>query len=818
MIEETQARQFTGVGLVFASLCSMMILGCGGSSSEPGSLPDTSGELTAEQVLEKMRSVYREAESYTDNAVYMRRSVLRSEGVERELPFYQLSVAYERPNKLRFRFQEGITTPTGGEEYQVVSDGRKVRSTAGSVPDQIHETIAPLDLTPENFIPEPNLRGAILGVPLENLHPPLLMLLSGSVDSLVFPEDSDPKLIEDKKLGESNCHRVSMKNPSGKRVLWIDSESFALKRMELPIESQLAQLDPNDIYSRIAIHIDFQEVSLDAEIDAPTFEIEVPEGSRRVRRFIPPPPQGPSPDLGEPVGDFRFVTLSGEEITRESLDGKVAVLDFWHTRCPPCKSQMPLIDKVYQAYQDNPDVAFYAVSTDFSRIVDEEVSKTMKAWGGSMPVLRDFESTAYDKLNVRVTPTMILLGRDGRLQTFKKGLYSDPQTLIDSIQKLIDGEDLAAIAVAQYEKQVREYQLAIDSATIKDSIVEVEVARPEFAPRKLPEKLNLEQLWQSENEDLKHPGDILSINDASGSAVRIVVVDKGSDLIELDSSGSVIARHSLPEHEEQSNGFLRTIVDGEGHRWYLASGVGWQQLYLFDENWQSTLSFPEEPHSGIGDVLFGELSETGDPTMYVGYWGGLGVQSVSSAGRRLWANRRLDHVLQIARGPTASEEKRQIWCTSSRGTVTQLSTEDKTVRELYVTGHSLMSVALSESVDESKTHSCGLAVQDVGQYTVVGFDAEGTVEWEYTLPTGEYVNQVPRIQAVQLSSDQQAWLVVAADGSLHWLSLAGELIDQFQYGSALTGVAASYVDNIARLFVATNENLTAWKINLNDEP
>ncbi len=800
----------TSAGIREVVLGLSLLIGCSGSSSDPSSSqPEATVDgMTATELVEKMRSTYLQAKSYTDNASYVRRAVLRGEGVERETAFFQMSVAFERPNKLRFRFHEEGGSASGGHDYDVASDGTRVRSSASSVPRQVHEAIAPLSLTPENFIPEPEMRVAILGVALENLVPPLLMLMADPNQRSIFPEDSDPQLLDEQKLGDTDCYRVRMDSPSGKRILWIDKKNTLLRRMELPIQSQLGLLNPDDMFSQIAIYVDFEDRTLDAEIDTSTFELEVPEGARRVRRFIPPAPAGPSPDLGKPVGDFRFATLDGDEVTKETLAGKLVVLDFWFTGCPPCKLQTPVLEKVYQAFKDHEDVAFYSVSTDPTRISSDLVAKTMADWGGSMPVLRDSESSGYEKLKVRVTPSVVLLDREGRLQKFQSGMHRLPGPLIAAIQKLVDGEDLAANAMAEHKRQLLEHEQVLDAATIKNSIVSVDVARPEIPPRRLPEHLQVEQLWQSTTEQLKQPGDVLAFDEGKAS---VLVLDSGAEIVVLDAAGTLLGRHTLPEHPERRNGFLRTAVDSDGQRWVLASGVGWQQVFLFNQQWEPTLSFPDEAHSGIGDVLLADVAGSGTPIMHVGYWGGLGVQGGTLDGRRLWSNRRLNHVLQVAAGPTVSE-KGQVWCTSNRGTVMQLSADGKSVKELYVAGHSLMAIAVAETEEESPASFCGLSATGVGQYSVVGFDLEGSVQWEYELPQGEYTQQVPRIQPVQLAEENNAWLVAAANGSLHWFSPTGELIDQFHYGQPLTGVAVSSTEETTTLWVATDENLTAWKI------
>ncbi len=148
----------------------------------------------------------------------------------------------------------------------------------------------------------------------------------------------------------------------------------------------------------------------------------------------------------------------------------------------------------------------------------------------------------------------------------------------------------------------------------------------------------------------------------------------------------------------------------------------------------------------------------------------------------------------------------------------QLTAKGKSSHELYVAGNALMAVGVAEAADGSSVSFCGLSVRQIGQYQIVGFNAKGKVLWQYELPRGEYTEQVPRIQSIQLAKNQTAWMVAAADGSIHWLSEAGKLIDQFNYGETLTGLAVSYQEEKPTLWVATAKNLTAWAIQPAIEP
>lgn len=63
----------------------------------------------------------------------------------------------------------------------------------------------------------------------------------------------------------------------------------------------------------------------------------------------------------EPAPAFQAMTASGVPVSNSALSGKVVVLDFWATWCPPCRKQMPVLQDVKRA---NPDVAVVSVNVD----------------------------------------------------------------------------------------------------------------------------------------------------------------------------------------------------------------------------------------------------------------------------------------------------------------------------------------------------------------------------------------------------------------------------------------------------------------------
>ena len=63
-----------------------------------------------------------------------------------------------------------------------------------------------------------------------------------------------------------------------------------------------------------------------------------------------------------PAPDFELYSFNGETISSSVLKGKVIVLEFWDTRCGPCRRLMLEMEKLYLKYKDNPEVAILEVN------------------------------------------------------------------------------------------------------------------------------------------------------------------------------------------------------------------------------------------------------------------------------------------------------------------------------------------------------------------------------------------------------------------------------------------------------------------------
>src|SRR3989304_4370592 len=58
-------------------------------------------------------------------------------------------------------------------------------------------------------------------------------------------------------------------------------------------------------------------------------------------------------DTGQEAPDMPMLGIEGGVVRLDRFKGKVVVLNFWATWCPPCRKEMPLLESTYKRYQEN---------------------------------------------------------------------------------------------------------------------------------------------------------------------------------------------------------------------------------------------------------------------------------------------------------------------------------------------------------------------------------------------------------------------------------------------------------------------------------
>lgn len=126
---------------------------------------------------------------------------------------------------------------------------------------------------------------------------------------------------------------------------------------------------------------------------------------------------------GTPAPEFRLQTLAGDSVSLADLEGKVVLVNFWATWCPPCRVEMPAFERVYR---DRHDQGFEIVGLSTDRAGQRVVEDFISARALTFPNALATRQVVHDFGGVRVLPTSFLIDRQGRIRQQVRGIFAEP--------------------------------------------------------------------------------------------------------------------------------------------------------------------------------------------------------------------------------------------------------------------------------------------------------------------------------------------------------------------------------------------------------
>jgi thiol-disulfide isomerase/thioredoxin len=129
----------------------------------------------------------------------------------------------------------------------------------------------------------------------------------------------------------------------------------------------------------------------------------------------------------KPVPTFTARDLDGNEVDTAKLKGKVTLVNYWATWCPPCRAEIPSLIALQQKYRDQ--IQIIGVSED--DIPPAQVKKFTEDNHFNYPVVMN--SPALEKIftGVAALPTSFVVDRDGRLVQRHVGMLQAGYTEVE---------------------------------------------------------------------------------------------------------------------------------------------------------------------------------------------------------------------------------------------------------------------------------------------------------------------------------------------------------------------------------------------------
>ncbi|MDO5308915.1 MAG: hypothetical protein Q4G03_05415 [Planctomycetia bacterium] len=878
MSQATRRRCACGVRLFLVALAFIALglnLSCrrshdpesvsGGTAERPVDV-GASSTMSAEQLLRETAFVYASAKYYHDSG-YVEALCERAE--ERGVRAYRArcSVAFAKPNYLRLALGEARLTCNGTTmRAQIHNDayaGQALEIPAPYVVSAIKE-----------LYPDPiYAQFADVGVP-RNLFwtaPQLILLLAKDPIKTLAPQNAKLTLLQPKRLlrdGERPrlCQRVLISAEDGDRVLWIDNESKALTRCELPTERLMA---PEPDARVVALTMEFPEIELQSSAPQDFSEFQfTEEPQRRVERFL-------APELDALYKSFPLEALRSLDERDDSPAGlpnldrnKFNLLCFWSTTDPMRFSAFQTLEELQDSAELQDRFNFLAVDVDSDATSDLYVLAESAAAGLDVPLARLNDQSLVELTANFPQPkslTFLLLNPEEQVLFYHTSRITSSQLRLPLLRAL-EGRDLPSESFNAYydlSRRFVEFMARCDAADLYRDWPDA-AATTSIPARSLPRTFDLHEAWRFDG--LVAPCNPLAISRSTsfsdGNSVDLVsnspptdttaetdenllplasreplpeeflvVPCDGNVLVIITTKGRLVRKTTSAAVAGEPITFVRATETPDARRWFLASAtLQSRKVCRFNDAFDDlgALDFGRFSGQWVGDARFCDADADGSPELYLSLLAQPSTDGVATRGvyavdltepRMRWKNETL--VAPGTIGFTTEEPGRRAliwtsdWNSDESSALACLDPKDGSiVRRVQVSAQeTLEAFGASTNVRPGQAELAVLLYsRETSSYSLVGYSSQGEELWRAPAQSTPSDFPLERVSACDLNNDgYDEWMLASPEGTIQFFSGSGELIDSFQYGAEITGATVAHWSGQTYLIVTDLTKVSAWK-------
>lgn len=220
---------------------------------------------------------------------------------------------------------------------------------------------------------------------------------------------------------KAECWVIELGRRGNLHRVWVDKARYLVLQHE---EAGKLQGGQNGEYKTV---IKVRKIALGKGVDDSLFTFDAPERWKKEEYLAFP--NEPNRSLeGRPAPNFTLKTLAGDEVSLAGLRGKTVLINFWATWCPPCRAELPHIDRMSREFEGSEKVIL-TINNEDTGVARGYVKDKKYA----MPVLMDGKNQVSRLYGVRAIPTVLVVDKRGIVRAHLVGGRSE-----ETLRKAMD--------------------------------------------------------------------------------------------------------------------------------------------------------------------------------------------------------------------------------------------------------------------------------------------------------------------------------------------------------------------------------------------
>ncbi len=227
------------------------------------------------------------------------------------------------------------------------------------------------------------------------------------------------------KIGHEDCNviEVSYADHQRSQYFWISRRDNVPRKLKSVVRSN------KDIITREV----WSKVVLNAEIPMKKFRWTPPKGWKQ---WHPPTPKDKLIKPGRQAPDFELLSVDGGKITLSDYRGKVVWLNFWRVGCPPCRQEMPYLEKLYKKYKSKGLIVLGFDFADDRQIALDFLCHCSVTFSNVLDNSDEAVKAGFFIYGARAAPVNYIIDREGKIADAWLGYDQNSTRGVDVLAKL----------------------------------------------------------------------------------------------------------------------------------------------------------------------------------------------------------------------------------------------------------------------------------------------------------------------------------------------------------------------------------------------